>query len=200
MLKLFWYCLDMSEEDQNFVVESLDELKQLLKRPSVEVELKVFPLAQDVVPGVRAELSKPLQKTKDPFSAYYFAIRRKNVPRDKCTPLMVYCKPSAGIVKAAKKQAKERNGVSPRWGYMADDVLSAVYERCNKYILWHEILHLFQVDDCYPLDDPYAGPTCELPNCIMQYEPLKETVGEWPFLCEKNIKRIQACSEKRTHN
>ena len=70
MLKLFWYCLDVREEDQKFVAESLDELKQLLKKPTVEVELKALPLAQDVVPVVCAELSKKRQKTKDTFSAY----------------------------------------------------------------------------------------------------------------------------------
>ena len=111
-------------------------------------------------------------------------------------PFLVYCKGNSKLAKAAKEESP-----LAQWGLTNDYYLvSAVYKRCNKYLLWHEALHLFEVCDCYCYYNPNAGVNCDLSNCIMQYEPLKETVGEWPFLCEKNIKRIQACSEKRTHN
>jgi len=182
----------MSKADQRFVEESLCELSELLKSPPVEIELKAVLLPAKVVQIVESELQNPPQQTEEPFRAYWLTINRKLSPPE-WSPLMVYCKPDSELAMAARKQCPKAI-----WGYMVDYILSAVYRPGNKYILWHEILHLFDVDDCYLPNDPYAGPTCELPNCIMQYEPLKETVGEWPFLCQENIKRIQAWNGRRT--
>lgn len=194
MLKLYWCCMDMSEADQKFVEDSLDEFKQLLKSPPMEVELKAFPLAKDIVSIVSAELSKPSKEKEKPFDAYRLAIRKK-MPFDKWTPLLVYCKPNTVIVQAAKKQAKDEGEVCPNWGYNISR-LSAVYNLVNKYILWHEALHLWGADDCHYRGNP--GPTCGLSNCIMQYKPTKDTVRQWPFLCQKNIELIQERSKK--HN
>jgi len=181
----------MDQVGQRFVVESLNELKQLLKNPLVEVELNPVPLSTKAVQIVESELQKAPQQTEEPFQAYRRAISQ-NLSRPEWSPLVVYCKPDSELATAARKQMP-----AAYWGCTVGSTLSAVYRLGNKYILWHEILHLFNANDCYPPDDPNRGPTCELPNCIMQYAPTKKTVGEWPFLCQKNIKRIKDRSEKQ---
>ena len=191
MLKFFWYCLSIGKEEQDFVSDNLVELSNLLKTPPAGITLEAKPLPPSLVEVVES-IYESWCNHDLPFSYFCKQIRMKlNSLDSKNIPLLVYCKCNSKLATAAKKE----NHLA-QWGLMNDDYLiSAVYEHCNKYILWHEILHLFDVDDCYPLDDPYARPTC-VPNCIMQYVPNKKNVGKWPFLCKKNIKRIQACSEK----
>jgi hypothetical protein len=190
MLKFFWHCLDKSEEDEKFILNSLNELSDLLKKPPVKIELKAMSLPAKIVQIVESELQKPPQQTKEPFRTYWVTINKK-LSLPEWSPLMVYCKPNSELAMAARKQCP-----TAVWGCTVDGILSAVYKLGNKYILWHEILHLFGVDDCYLPNNPHTGPTCELPNCIMQYAPSGETVGEWPFLCQENIKRIKARDER----
>jgi len=102
--------------------------------------------------------------------------------------LLVYCKAGSKLCIAAKEECERAV-----WGLTNDYYrISAVYEPNNKYILWHEALHLFGAEDCYELDNPNAGTTCKLEQCIMQYEPREGSVNEWPFICEKNTRKIKA--------
>ncbi len=67
--------------------------------------------------------------------------------------------------------------------------LALVYELENPYVVWHEALHLFGASDCY---DARRSPNCSCSNCLMQYEPTRDTVGDWPFLCDNNLRKVQA--------
>lgn len=195
MLKLFWHCLDANEVDQKFVERTLYELKQLLKNPPAEIGLDAEPLYQQSAELVCSELRNISLKTDRPFALWCASIRPK-LSDLKGTPLLIYSNADSVIAKAAEKE----NNLA-KWGLMNDQfAVSAVYKLGNKYILWHEALHLFDACDCYCYANPNAGPNCELSNCIMQYIPTKKTVGGWPFLCQKNIKRIQAWSKKHKLN
>lgn len=72
--------------------------------------------------------------------------------------------------------------------------LALVYGSADKYVIWHEALHLLGARDCYDTSDPWQnpGPTCELPNCLMQYAPTSEAVRDWPFLCQNNLDLIES--------
>lgn len=190
MLELYWHCLDMHERDEQSVRKNLAELSQLLKRKPVTVELGVVQLPSNLAKLVDIELRDPPLESKEPFREVIYAIRKK-LPFSKWAPLVVYCKPSASIALAAQKQ--DENAL---WGYMCDYRLSAVYNLENKHTLWHEALHLFDVEDCHS-GPRNPGPTCELPECIMQYKSKEGNVCSWPFLCQKNVKLIQACAEKQ---
>jgi len=85
-------------------------------------------------------------------------------------------------------QASLRNNPDALWG-SAYGALGLIYHRVDRYITWHEALHLLGAEDCYDLPD--KGPTCELSNCIMQYIPCLSTVGAWPFICEENVRLMQ---------
>ena len=74
-------------------------------------------------------------------------------------------------------------------GGVTNGRVAFVYGACDEHVLWHEALHTLGAEDCYDVED--QGPTCERDNCIMQYAPTKCNVGEWPFLCGDNVKRIR---------
>ena len=75
-----------------------------------------------------------------------------------------------------------------KWGTCYDSRLSLVYppidQQKNRHLIWHEAFHLLGAEDCYKHQ-------CEKPNSIMQYAPTEENVGNWPFLCQRNIEKIQ---------
>ncbi len=196
MLELFWYCLDRGKEEQNFVAECLTELGDLLKRPPATTKLGAKPLPPELEHRATAILTKEFDEGEAPFSITYYRPFRKVLHEYNDTPLLIYCKPNSNIAKAAKEECDRAV-----WGLCSDPpLITAVYEDGNKYILWHEALHLFDAVDCYCYANPEAGPNCELVNCLMQYEPSEDRVREWPFLCQKNIKRIQDCSKRRESN
>jgi hypothetical protein len=195
MLKLFWHCLNTGEEDRNFVNDNLDKLSSLLKTPLVGITFEAKPLPPRLVEEVNGvyELWR-----NHGFSFHNFCLRIRNKFDSlnlKDMPLLVYCKNDSNLAKAAVKE----NPLA-QWGLTYDNhLVSAVYEPDNKYLLWHEVLHLFGAEDCYNESEPQYL-ICELPGCIMQYVPTEINVCLWPFLCQKNIERIQAWSKKHKLN
>jgi hypothetical protein len=191
VLKLSWYCLDSKKVHEEFVVQALEDLIQLLKSPRVELELDAKRLDEQCANSVNWKMRGISPQTDRPFAEWCASIR-SNLPDLNRTPLLIYCTANSAIAKAAVKE----NDLA-KWGLTNDQfAVSAVYRCGNKYILWHEVLHLFDAVDCYCYANPQAGPNCELTNCLMQYVPTEHTVGEWPFLCRKNIIRIQNWSKK----
>jgi hypothetical protein len=65
--------------------------------------------------------------------------------------------------------------------------VSLTYAVANKYILWHETLHLLGVPDHYDLKT--LRTTCGLATCVMQYGPEEGTVGDGRWLCEMGVVR-----------
>ena len=185
MLKLFWHCLDDNNEDRQFISESLKELEKLLEKPIIQVEFKAYQLSKALARIANEILHCPSKESAEPLFVCWVRMVGK-IPRDECTPLLICCRPDSEIAKAIKKKVP-----LALWGYMQNECISAVYKPNNKYILWHEALHLFGMDDCYDYNRPNNGTNCELNNCLMQYEPSAETIGEWPFLCKKNIEILQ---------
>jgi len=108
--------------------------------------------------------------------------------------LVIYCEPSSNIAKAIKKTNK-----IAEWGLCFQHRISAVYEKNNKYIIWHEVLHLFGVSDCYDIGNPNGPLTCELEKCLMQYAPQEGNVAPWPFLCKSNIKWLKSAYKNMEH-
>ena len=76
------------------------------------------------------------------------------------------------------------------WGATAGET-AFVWEPGNRFIVMHELLHALGAADCYDMASPSGPPTCDLLNCIMQWEPTEDTVGAWPFVCGKNLDLIR---------
>ncbi len=184
----------MDEADSKFVSDNLQELSELLRQPPTSVRMKPEKLPPDLSSEVGSVLREPPGDSEIPFTLNYVCpIRKKIVAHEK--PLMIYCRADSNVARAAKRESQ-----GAFWGLCSEPpfpLVVAVYKRGNKYILWHEALHLFGVEDCHE-GSKNPSPTCELPRCIMQYEPTGDNVGPWPFLCQENIRRIQAWDGRRT--
>lgn len=193
MLELYWYCEGMRDADRQFVAERLQELGEFLQRPPISVGMNAEELPSELADEVVSVLRKTAGDSEAPFALDYVRPIRKKIAHHE-NPLLIYCRADSEIAKAA--QTENPGAV---WGLCSEPprpLVCAVYKRGKRHILWHEVLHLFDAVDCYCYANPQAGPNCELTNCLMQYVPTESTVGEWPFLCRKNIIRIQNWSKK----
>jgi hypothetical protein len=196
MLKLYWFCATKRKQDEKYVQNSLHELNAFLEMSPTKIRIEVQPLCTDIAKKVNQILEKESFNKKTYPLNILFNNKKEFCPLrelyDKinslsgCMPLVIYCEPTSNIANAIRKTHK-----IAEWGLTFRDHISAVYEKGNKYILWHEVLHLFGVDDCYDLNNPDGPLKCELNQCIMQYAPQEGNVTPWPFLCKNNIKRLR---------
>jgi hypothetical protein len=73
------------------------------------------------------------------------------------------------------------------WGAAVPGLAGIVTNLSNKYVLWHEVLHVLGADDCY--DEKTGVTLCHLGEAsIMKYAPENHV---WPFLCERRIGEIR---------
>ncbi len=57
----------------------------------------------------------------------------------------------------------------------------------NKYLWWHEALHLFNAKDCY---NKFGINKCPEQRCVMQASPTHRSCGGRLHLCSKNVHRL----------
>jgi len=198
-MKLHWLCATKNKHDEEYIQKSLCELNVFLKRPPTKIEINIKPLSVGTAKKVNLILEKGVfNKKKYPVhEGQSMKCKYINSPLielyeninslSDCMPLVIYCDPSSNIAKAIKKTNK-----IAEWGLSTLKQISAVYEKGNKYIIWHEVLHLFGVHDCYDIENPNGPLKCELAKCLMQYAPQEGNVAPWPFLCKGNIKRLKS--------
>lgn len=194
MLKLSCHFSFIGDENRKVVKsakdawQNLQALMQLLRRSPVNVSAEIEKPSSVLSNEIEKLLRKPFGSADEPFDTVYLHFIRKLIRRHHKKRLLIYCNTKSHIAKAAIKQTDRL----AKWGLCANDI-GALYEHENKHILWHEALHLFGADDCYDSNNPFAGTTCELDKCIMQYAPREGRVRKWPFICKKNVKKIQDC-------
>jgi hypothetical protein len=70
-------------------------------------------------------------------------------------------------------------------------ILAVIYH-FEPALIWHEMLHLLGAHDCYDPDSPDEGvlPSCGNANCLMQYAPSLDRVGDPPFICEAAVRDV----------
>lgn len=76
-----------------------------------------------------------------------------------------------------------------RWGLCTAGVLAVTYHPGNRFILWHETMHLLGASDHY--DNRTLATTCGEPGCLMQYAPSDETVTEETCLCPETLRVLR---------
>lgn len=81
---------------------------------------------------------------------------------------------------------QEHNNLA-RWGVAIPCRFAIAWEP-NKYLLWHETLHLVNAKDCY---NKYGINKCPNAQCIMRLAPSHVNCGGSLSLCSKNVKRVQ---------
>jgi len=84
------------------------------------------------------------------------------------------------------------------WGSAWVGMFGLVYQSpITKPVVWHETLHVLGAEDCYDQSFPAKSPTCEHPNCIMQYEPNDRCLKNGLSLCEKNRDLLRPRAQKQ---
>ncbi len=101
--------------------------------------------------------------------------------------LVVLCRPDTTLARKVR-EAKPK----ALWGACIGNTLAIVYHH-EATVVWHELLHLFGAEDCYDEEAPNESdvPTCGNAQCLMQFAPSLERVGDPPFICEANIQLIR---------
>ncbi|MHC4558358.1 MAG: hypothetical protein ACYTFW_12890 [Planctomycetota bacterium] len=200
MITIFWHCIvsTVLNEGEKFVAGTLDQLAQYLKMEPVKLSINIKRLEDD------PELAKKVVKELDLFndksysfskcdcaivSAFYFS---GLISIDHTAKLLVYCSPRSHIAVAAQREKPHA-----AWGVTCES-FAAVYNFSNKIAIFHEVLHLLGVDDCYVEDEPYPKKTdCNFKHCIMDYNPPKKWCENWPFLCNKNVRVLQNLTKSK---
>jgi hypothetical protein len=80
---------------------------------------------------------------------------------------------------------REENELA-HWGVAIPGRLAIAWEP-NKYLLWHEALHLLNAKDCY---NKFGINKCPVDTCIMRRAPSKSSCGPDLVLCTNNRRRI----------
>ena len=84
-------------------------------------------------------------------------------------------------------QAYQAHNELAHWGVAIPCTLAIAWEP-NKYLIWHEILHLLNAKDCY---NKFGINKCPNSHCIMRRAPSSMNCGSRLTLCSKNVKRIE---------
>jgi hypothetical protein len=105
--------------------------------------------------------------------------------------LVILCDSGNPLVAAVQK-----TNPGALWG-AAIGSLAVVYHQ-EQAVVWHEMFHLFGAHDCYEGDstDEAILPTCGNVDCLMQFAPTLDRVGDPPFLCGQNIQRVRETCAK----
>jgi hypothetical protein len=99
-------------------------------------------------------------------------------------PLFVFCEREAEYAAAIRNENEKA-----AWGGARQGEFAVAWVPDNKYLVWHEALHLLFATDCYETSDSRP---CDEPRCVMQLDPTGENCGHELYLCPKNLGRIVA--------
>jgi hypothetical protein len=181
MRKTYYYCYDMPEK-KDWLRQSMNELSKYLAMPPTWINYTFFELSEEYVPDIHKILETPRESfhSLQDRIVEYFAKKPEMIAY-----LLVICSQDSILTEMAL-----RADPVAKWGATLRPIALA-YHTCDKYTTWHETFHLLGAEDCYDRDKDNDGPNCDLSNCIMQYVPTSQFVGGWPFLCQKNIQKVQ---------
>ncbi len=198
MITTYYYCLNMTADDERFVAGALQEFVQHLREDPIKLLVNIKALTDE--PELAKEVYERLNRLSD--QSYTFSNCAADITgvlpigETYTARLLVYCGQDSKIAQAAKKKAPWA-----LWGSTCG-FLSAIYESNNNFIIWHEVVHLLllrddNLDECYEPSPPFAKKgDCDCKSCLMQYAPTEKTVGEWPSLCSKVTRLLHKLVKK----
>ena len=163
MTTIYWY--SQIENMETFCEETIAELVELLKSnyPSLPV-LHTERLSDELATGLNLYLCQPLPD-----------IAHTAPPELLNKKIIAYCEREAECaVKACKDNPMALLGAAVLGLY-------AMVWTPNKYVFWHEALHLLNVPESY---DESGQTICEEQSCIMQWHPTQESCNNNLILCE----------------
>ena len=174
MVKMInWFNLVPAQE--NFFRESLEELVTILKD-------KYPDLTEIRLQRVTADEESALSR---------LTTFRTNVgfgdPQPTCLNKYEYLIGFCAKTEAFAEDLQAQNGQAC-WGATYANAYALAWKPDNKYLIWHEFLHLLYAEDCYDAKSPT---TCGNAYCLMQHEPTAEYCNNGLYLCDKVEKKIK---------
>ena len=171
MRTIYWHSYE--QQNEGLVASAMTEFTSLLTQPPTEVAIGAKPFADAWASDILGILSRP-QTIVDTCAEVGEFLSDQGIYDD--TRILVMCSQSSPLAKAVRE-----NNPDAKWGGSLGRLAVVWHE--DRYVLWHEALHLINARDCYT----GLKPDCDLSTCIMQYVPTRANVGDWPFLCSTNI-------------
>ncbi len=174
MIQIYWYDEDQSGFGGEFILNAIEELRKNLKSFPTRIKIDFQKLSDEYQTEVAVAIAKDWRFSE--ASAEIAAMREE---AGRVPGLLVFCNEDSVLAKRAREEEKNAG-----WGATCGN-LAAAWRVNNRLVVWHEVLHLLRVSDCYP-------DRCENPGCIMQHGPTEENVAPWPdCLCEKVFKELR---------
>lgn len=184
-----YYLQELSDADARSDEEAILRFPSVVKAFAPQVECHITRLDDETA----SKIQEAIAETNSYGDFLHAALSILCCEESGRIPKLVVC---CDAQSQLAMKAKETNpnalwGAAPKCGQTA-----AVY-RHEPALVWHEMLHLLCTDDCYTVDanGNIEDRTCGHDNCIMQYAPTVEVVGDPPFLCDENVQRIRATLE-----
>lgn len=175
---LLYGSLGLSPVEAERFSRAMKEFPVLLAKPPLEVTVPIRQMEPELLQDVQRCLGqKPTLADRCADLTYWLYSTYKRLPM-----VILACPKDHKLAKLARN----KNGLA-EWGATLG-LLALVYSLDNPYVVWHEAMHLLGAEDCY---DDAGRHTCPRGNCLMQYEPCKQTVKDWPFLCDANIQLVR---------
>ena len=85
--------------------------------------------------------------------------------------------------------AAQRKNEMAVWGATWANEVALSWIPDNKFLIWHEFMHLLFAKDCY--DDGDGCQPCSEQYCLMQYAPTAQSCHDGFFLCPQADLRIR---------
>gem|GEM_PF-5442972 len=164
---------NFSSFSDDYLIDALDQMRHQLQ----------FNYPQLPVP----KFSALPNNLVDQLPEYFIAMIPGNANEDsfqqhQAKYIFVLCDEHEAFVQAYQEQNELAH-----WGVAIPCSFAIAWEP-NKYLLWHEALHLMNAKDCY---NKFGINKCREPKCIMRRAPSRANCGDQLTLCSKNLKRIQ---------
>ncbi len=168
------HCCSLDSDHTDQLIDAVTELAVELQHHYPQIP----PLAAVPLTGVSAELLFDHLCRNMPGGPPDFT----DHPQIAGRRLLVHCPAQHPFVRVAQAE----NPLA-RWGIGVPRRFAVVWVE-NKYLWWHEALHLFNAKDCY---NQFGIHKCPEPRCIMQAAPTAESCDRRLYLCSKNVRRLQ---------
>ena len=136
----------------------MQELSKCLSLPPARIDCSFTELPEEC----EADIRNILQRGRISIHDWEHDLLCYYADNQKCiSNTLVVCSQVSHLAESCKEA-----NPNALWG-LATSSLAIVYGIHDKYIVWHEMLHLLGANDCYDLSRDNRGPNCELPNCVM---------------------------------
>ena len=183
-----WYSHPSDRETKEFVADAMLRFEQEVSRQT-GIPIIVCELAEESAPIVNVLLEDPEFVGDGLLIAPLFEQVGKALPKVK--RLVLYC-PNAPTI---RRMAQQEMGIGHLpWG-VARAHLAFVFQPQIPQVIWHEMLHTIDADECYDKDRPrapFAGCTDTDRKCLMQFEPTLANCGDGFPICSRVLGEIRS--------